>query len=740
MGKRESRSGQAAPFMSFVEERRRRHPRLFLAKLLSRETHRLPVDAAEYERVGNLLRAWADLADAGHLGQKETSLDAEFLEKIFGDALGYRSVSESPTEYHRERQFTVAGAGTADGALGMFASGKTVAPTAIIELKGADTDLDHDKFNNRTPVQQLFDYLRELPDTPWGILSNYVTIRLYHRDKTTRAYEEFTVNDFREESRLREFYYVFERHGLLGNRLPGETRAVQLLKNSITEQREVGDGLYKYYSEQRSLLIETLMQKEEPFNQEQAIFAAQRLLDRVIFIAFCEDRGLLPKNLIENTWRSVAPLELATNPRWRKFLEAFRAIDKGHPALDLPTGYNGGLFKRNELIDDLNLDDRWADVFKNIGVYDFSEGGDINVDVLGHIFERSISDLERRRTPALFGMQAEETLARMPKSAERKRFGTYYTPPQFTGLIVENTLGRLIAERVEPLENPIQRVKAIRSLTVCDPACGSGAFLIAAYQRFEDAYEEAVRLLLRAGLTRESQELAQAYPDYILAENLYGVDVSEQSVEITQLALWIRSARKGTPLSDLSQNIVCANSLVRDASVHERAFVWQDKFPNIFKSQRQGFDCVIGNPPWERMKLQEREFFALAAPDIAGAVNAAQRRKLIAAVESGKPELWKRYQSAQASAARTLDYVRNCGHFPLTGKGDVNTYMVFAELARQLVAPTGRVGLLVPSGIATDDTTKEFFASLIHHQSLIALYDFENKLGIFADVHRAFKF
>ncbi len=140
------------------------------------------------------------------------------------------------------------------------------------------------------------------------------------------------------------------------------------------------------------------------------------------------------------------------------------------------------------------------------------------------------------------------------------------------------------------------------------------------------------------------------------------------------------------------------------------------------------------------MKLQEREFFAFSAPDIAGAVSAADRRKLIAALEKKDSALYQSYEQAKAAAERTLDYVRKSGNFPLTGRGDINTYMVFAELAKKIVRPSGRVGLLVPSGIATDDTTKEFFNWLMESQALISLYDFENKEGIFADVHRSFKF
>jgi hypothetical protein len=238
-----------------------------------------------------------------------------------------------------------------------------------------------------------------------------------------------------------------------------------------------------------------------------------------------------------------------------------------------------------------------------------------------------------------------------------------------------------------------------------------------------------------------SDGVEEKIPDMILADNLHGVDLSEQAVEITQLALWLRSARHGKTLADLSHNIVQGNSLVEPARVHPNGMDWKAMLPAVFgRGDASGFDCVIGNPPWERMKVQEREFFSLSAPAIANAVNAATRRKLIAELETSNPTLFASYRSAQDAADGLLTYVRRCGRYPLTGKGDVNTYSVFAELARSLVAPTGRVGVLVPSGIATDHTTKEFFAELTQAQALIGFYDFENKAPVFPDVHRSFKF
>ena len=117
-------------------------------------------------------------------------------------------------------------------------------------------------------------------------------------------------------------------------------------------------------------------------------------------------------------------------------------MDTGHKSLDLPTGYNGRLFEYDPLVDGLQLDDEpWTNFFLSIGKYDFREEGEVNVEVLGNLFERSISELEKRRELGLFGKQrAANEAAAMPKSAERKRFGIYYTPPQFTGFIVESAL------------------------------------------------------------------------------------------------------------------------------------------------------------------------------------------------------------------------------------------------------------------------------------------------------------
>lgn len=744
--------------------------RIILPKQLEAESARYPYDSKAH----SILQRWEAADSAGKLVSKETSLNADFLNEVFGDALGWGTKSDDPDDYGVEREFHVPGIGSVDGALGRFSTRAGGTPVALIELKGPDVDLDRDRSNGRTAVGQLWDYLNATPDCPWGILSNFVTVRLYHRDKGSRAFEQFALHELKFEQGFREFATLLDAAGLRGA-LGQKPRALRLLEETAKQQQEVGEELYEWYRKQRDLLIRHLIREhEKPL--EAAVRVAQRLVDRVIFVAFCEDRGLMPEETLKKTYETIPPVRRVTNPRWRNFLDLFRGVDKGPIDELTEEGYNGGLFAYDREVDDLQFEDKdsWVVFFGHVGKYDFRD--EVNVEVLGHLFEKSVTELEKIKLGGLVEDEdhdaskgaggAKERKARgglsaMPKSAQRKRFGIYYTPPAFTGLIVDRTLGALIKERfalaakaskiredrIDAATPEAQKaywracLDHLTTIKVCDPACGSGAFLIRAYEELEDAYQTTLGNLAHLGEKSAEREL-KGVGETILRENLYGVDLSPEAVEITQLALWIRSAVKGRKLQDISKNIVCGNSLVSVVAVDPLAFDWRTRFAEVFNRPggAAGFDCVIGNPPWERMKVQEREFFAYPRPDIAQAVNAAERRRLIGALEKKDPDLFARYTEAKARAERALDYARKSGRYPLTGKGDVNLYVLFAELARSLVAPGGIVGLLTPSGIATDDTTKEFFATLVESNTLRMLFDFENKKGVFPDVHKAFKF
>ncbi|HEX42723.1 MAG TPA: hypothetical protein ENN81_11795, partial [Phycisphaerales bacterium] len=736
---------------------RRKRPLFLPGKLREQSRSKLLAGPAR-DRAYEIMVRWADLESSGKLEtQNETALEGEFLTQVFGEALGYALFSEGQERWNLKPKYSVNG-GQADAAIGLFGTSGGNGPRAVIELKGPRTNVDRDKFNGRTAVQQCWDYLNALPPCPWGIVCNYVSFRIYHRNQTPNIYELFTLADLRNEEIFQQFYCLLQRDGVLPSAMGQAPRMDALLEASLERQRQVGDELYDYYDFNRIRLIQHLCGK--PHNQplDEAIRIAQKLIDRIVFVAFCEDRELLPDKSLRRAWEGIPPFSRVTNPRWQNYVDLFRSIETGNPKRGIAP-YNGGLFKADPAVDDLELDDDWTDFFKVVGEYDFRH--EVNVDVLGHLFEKSIKDIERIRLGGLFETALDErTGPKMKKSAERKRGGVYYTPPEFTSFICEQTVGRVADERLGavaeahglagPCPDAIDdrktarrfveaAVAALRDIKVVDPACGSGAFLIQAYDVLEQKYLDVARLL-RPYDRDGADEVAAARADYILHDNLFGVDLSQEAVEITQLALWLRSAHKGRTLADLSNNILCRNSLVSDAAVDRRAMDWKGTFAAVFERAHPGFDCVIGNPPWERMKVQEREFFDAVMPEIAASVSAATRRRLIAKLQESHPELHAHYLKAKSLASDTIAHIRTCGRYLLTGRGDVNTYSVFAELSRNILRSTGRAGVLVPSGIGTEHTTRGFFTALVDDGVLEGFYDFENMAPVFRDVHRSYKF
>jgi len=458
---------------------------------------------------------------------------------------------------------------------------------------------------------QLWGYLTSVPECPWGIACNYVSFRLYHHHHARQQFEYFNLQELRDFPRFLQFYALFERGGLLPSITGEPPRADELIKQTESALKTVGAKLYDDYHRNRLELIDHLIKvKQKPL--ELAIHIAQKLMDRIVFIAFCKCRQLLPRQVIYEAAHHYSKFENVTNPRWQNFVKLFRCIDEGGAEGEIPA-YNGGLFRTDPEVDDMNLlADKWTAFFQEIDTYDFES--EINVDVLGRIFERSVTDLEAYRISAL------QPDAKPPTNGKRKREGIYYTPPRITRYIVEQSVGTLLKERfaalatqfgiAAPDDQPSQktlanwlkfqmaRLDAVSKFRILDPACGSGAFLIAAYDYLEDLYEEIIAALaLQQGFPPEQ---LQALKDNIVRNNLFGTDLSGESVEITQLALWLRTAERGKTLADLSANIRRGNSLVDDSAVDEHAFNFHTEFPDVFA--HGGFDCVIGNPPY--VKLQ----------------------------------------------------------------------------------------------------------------------------------------
>lgn len=186
---------------------------------------------------------------------------------------------------------------------------------------------------------------------------------------------------------------------------------------------------------------------------------------------------------------------------------------------------------------------------------------------------------------------------------------------------------------------------------------------------------------------------------------------------------------------------LCALNVLEDRQRHA-FFHWELAFPEVLLSEGEhGFDAVLTNPPWERIKLQENEFFAQHRPAIAQLQTAAQRRRAIADLEQIEPELWEAFQGARRVREELLDYCHASGSpYPLLGGGDTNLYALMVERALSLLKPTGRAGFVVPSGLCTDHGNARFFGQMVDQRRVAFIYDFENRERIFPSVYYRFKF
>jgi hypothetical protein len=208
--------------------------------------------------------------------------------------------------------------------------------------------------------------------------------------------------------------------------------------------------------------------------------------------------------------------------------------------------------------------------------------------------------------------------------------------------------------------------------------------------------------------------------------------LTEQNLQLLPTTAALTQLLRG----DLStQKVVeAANKLAQE----KRFFHWCLEFPEVFEVG--GFDCVLGNPPWERIKLQEKEFFASRSAEIANAANKAAREKLIKELPKKNPDLAQAWEDAKHDADAQGKFIRESGRFPLTAVGDINTYAVFTETTRKVISPKGRTGIIIPVGIATDDTCKRFFSNLVETRNLEKIIGFRNLKLIFSDVHDSVKF
>ena len=587
------------------------------------------------------LQHWTDLIASGRADAfKETALLPEFLTDIFLGLLGYTGPAGASSTFTLLRETHVEVDGQfVDAVLGRFQPDSQHFVVAL-EGKGTRDPLDRPFAGRRmSAVDQAYRYAINLP-CDWIVVTSIRETRLYHKGSTQQSYERFeTVRLVADPTLLRRFVFLLGAERVVP--VTGDCHLVGLLKASESFGRELTNQFYGLYADLRQKVLTRLCRENPQIAPGEILRCTQKLLDRVLFTAFCEDRSLLPSDTLQNAFSHRDPYN--PKPIWENFRGLFRAIDEGNAGLNIPA-YNGGLFAQDPVLDTLNVSDGVCVHFKELGEFDYRPAREvteeedlgtevrsvIDVDILGHIFEQSITDLERLRHELDTGgvpVGDEEATSR------RKKEGAFYTPAFITRYIVEQALGGVLRERFESLRqrhareaggtarkalaepnaydlatiNDPQRKaltrfweawqEELKSLRILDPACGSGAFLIEAFDQLHAVYEISNARLEELRGQRTLFDLDRQ----ILQHNLYGVDLNAEAIQICQLSLWIKTAARGKQLTSLDHSIREGNSVVADPSVHPKAFEWTTAFPEAFSAG--GFDVVVGNPPYVRQEL-----------------------------------------------------------------------------------------------------------------------------------------
>ena len=509
---------------------------------------------------------------------KEEQYQEGFLRDLFVKILGYTLNPTNNFNLTTEIK-NVKDSKKADG--GIIVNEKVV---GVIELKGTEvTDLS--KIEN-----QAFGYKNNQPECKYVITSNFEKIRFYIDNAIEhQAFDLFQLKE--DDFKLLYLCLAYEN---IKDDIP-----LKIKNESLSEEDEITKELYKDYSIFKRELFNNLTQLNPNIDKLLLFKKSQKLLDRFLFLFFAEDRHLLPPNsvrLILKQWNQLKELD-AYSPLINRFRKYFGYLNTGYKGKKYNVyPYNGGLFKPDEILDNVKIDDDM--LYKHtLKLSEYGFDSEVDVNILGHIFENSLNEIEEIQT------QLKEEPDEEVKVSKRKKDGVFYTPKYITKYIVENTVGKLCKEQKEKLEikeenfdykrqNKIKKkllgqLKVYREwlleLTIVDPACGSGAFLNEAlnYLIAEHEFLDELQNKLIGG--------SIVFPDIeksILENNLFGVDINEESVEIAKLSLWLRTAQPNRKLNDLSNNIKCGNSLIDDPEVAgDKAFSWEKEFPQVFQEE-----------------------------------------------------------------------------------------------------------------------------------------------------------
>ena len=671
-----------------------------------------------------LIENWQDNIISGKVATaKEEEIKPLFLTLFFGDVLGYEYKNATDWNLRLENKSSL-DSSKADAALGFFKIkdkqelDKDV--RVVIEIKDARTTLD--KPQNRadfkgSPVEQCFMYAAKSGEKcKWVVVSNFLEIRLYLASDMTK-YESFDILSLNDNYEFSKFYYLLANGQLFYSNIASTID--NFLANRQEKEKTITKEFYGQYQFLREVFLQHLKLHNPDRNPLDLLQYAQTIIDRIIFICVIKDYDLISFDPIKKIVK-VADESFAYDREevWRQLKNLFIAFDKGFP--DKIYKFNGGLFRQSQEIDNLKIKDVLLKQVLTLNNYDFES--DLNVNVLGHIFEQSITDIETLKKEISsnnfveYSETDEEIVFKNNRidTNKRKKEGIYYTPENITQYIVNVSIGTWLNERKDEIginqlidfpkteEERKQQIElweryteTLKKIKILDPACGSGAFLTQAFDFLlkewlividiidklkNEKFELKNNGLFANEINKTKLTISQIKKD-IVNNNLYGVDLNNESVEITKLGLWLKSASKNDPLALLDENIKCGNSLISDLRISQRAFDWDAKFSEIMRLG--GFDVIIGNPPY-------------------------------IVIKGG------RFLEGYQYTDDEINYIKEKYQ---TAQQQINTYTLFVEKSIELMNKTSFVSFIIPNTFLANEYSQRFREHLLEKTQIVDIYN-----------------
>jgi hypothetical protein len=768
----------------------------------------------------------------------------------------------------------------------------------------------------KSPHDTLQEFLNASGAHDWAVVTNGLTLRIlrdyYHT--YTRGYIEFDLENMftnRNYGDFRALYRLchatrFIKPVVADEKDDVEIPLEQLYQIALSTGIKIGQSLQSNVVSAIETLGTGLLNQEirgylQEGGEDEAKEYYQEVLSlvyRLLFLLYAEQRGMMAsrESLYTEEYSVTSLREKAETRRdgsdrntdlWHGLQSTFRLVEEGNDELGVPC-YNGMLFDSGnlELVSESECsNDDLLDAIEDLTLVEY-EGtrqrisyADLGVEEIGSVYESLLEFTPRLATEAIELEDRKVSNGQFyldDRGTERKETGSYYTDPGLVQELVQSALKPVVEDRLGDADTATEKENALLDISVCDPASGSGAFLIAA----NNFLGQRLARIRSGGNYPPEDQIREARRD-VLQHCIYAVDLNPMAVELAKVSLWINSAVEDKPLNFLDHHIKCGNSLIgtnseliegefpvdayetsggrdwhvgneirkrirsenrerakgssesslrewgigreyvdiaeqieeieeqgaedirkkkqlydelrgsdayqqeklaydvwtaafywpmdgsvdeypspstidkirRDHNTNERVlqdltrltteiaqkqrfFHWELEFPEVFAGSSPGFDCVLGNPPWDKIKLEEKEWFAGKVPEIADSDSKGHRSRLINDLKESNPTLLEKWELESKRSSQTSKFIRESGRYPLSGSGEINTYPIFTELSRsELASDFGRVGMIVKTGIATDYRTRDLFADLVENKQLCTLYSFVNSEGLFPDVH-----